>query len=339
MIALAIIVAIEAAVYVLAPRPVYPRFCPVTRRPTASESVMQWQVVNNLHAEGRCDVLINGDSSGLVSLIPEEVVRQTGLTTRNACTISLIGVEGHLQVLKLMTERHGPPKLMVYHMAEGLVSQTGEDLEAMGNYARARPWLDTLARGWTWPPSRAFRDQVAGWLLSDERLEANLASKRGDVWPSDEEIRQVLREQNGFLGDVYSPMDWKKYRRLATELSEHGERTLREMFGYAEAHGIRVLVMFNPAPEAVRIPENEEGLRELEGRLCRVAADFANVEILQPLARFYPDGLCATKSHLRPEGARYETETLVRWIQANRDGFLAELFESKSSGGAVASVR
>ena len=339
LIALAVIVAIEAAVYVLVPSAAYPRFCPVTRKPTTSESVMQWQVMNNLDADGSCDILINGDSSGLVGLIPKEIRCQTGLTTRNVSTISLIGIEGHLGILKLLTAQQGPPKLMVYHMAEGLLSPTAEDVEAIGHYARARPWLDTLARGWSWPPSRAFRDEVAGWLMSEERLEANLASKRGGTWPSDDEVHVILSEQKGFLGDEYSRMDWRKYRRLETELSEHGERMLREMFSFAKAHDVRVLLMFNPSPETVRIPENEEGWRELEARLSRLAADFANVKILRPLARFYPDDWCATKTHLKPEGARRETETLVRWIRDHRDGFLAALFEDKIRRGGVASVR
>jgi hypothetical protein len=78
-----------------------------------------------------------------------------------------------------------------------------------------------------------------------------------------------------------------------------------------EAFGIPVLIVLQPLPAAAGTEATRASFAAAEARISAIASRHTNVRLLSPALRLYPNELCATLTHLTPEGAARNTAEIV----------------------------
>lgn len=308
----AIVLVIEATIFARSSRTPPPAqkdrpFYTLDRLPTFEESIVQWQIDYCRHNRQAQDVLLLGDSSCLMGLRPKLIMRQTDLKAHNVGTLSWLQIEGHRELLQLFVENHGPPRLVVYH-----VSPLTLGFKSPGEYlARLRDYLDPDPQR-PWLPSLAYRRTIRNGPLFELIKEDLLGTPRG-VFPSDAEVRQILRDRRGAMTERRTDA-WSKAPDVRVTLPPYAVTSLEELFRFAGDHRSQVLVMINPLPVIARTADNLASLDRLTTDLRRVVDRFPNAHLFDPAVRFYCDDLCFSVEHVYEAGARRNTQELVRWI-------------------------
>jgi len=286
----------------------YDRFYPANRIPTFEESVIQWQVHSLLNLEKPPDVLLFGDSSCLVGLIPNVFSRQTTLSALNLGTISWLSTAGHSEMLELLVRKCGPPKIAVYHIAHTTLEWSPQYLEMVGYLGRFREWTSSVAggglkRNFFLPanlPSHGCFVKLK-CLFSKFEDNPNMLTRRGHHL-SDEGVRAMLEETGGYYEET-RPGNWDKPIVFESRFNSVCIPGLRRMFEISRRYHFPLSVVLVPIPEAARNQKTEGTFRDYYMKLNNIAKEYQNVSIATPIIRYYPNNMCNGTAHLLKSGA------------------------------------
>ncbi len=295
--------------------------------PTLEESIIQWQVHHLLTAVSPQEVLFVGDSSCLMSVIPEVITQGTGLRTWNLATVGSLSTLGQADILDLYLTKHPTtqPKLVVCYLAPPTLARDQEEIERQGVYNGLREWLHGADAGLAanlplaqLPGYRLRRPvyQAATQLLGTSQ-QAPLVNVRRGPFPSDEEVRRTLLATSGYFAETRRnqlPVIEPATNRL--QLTADSLRGIVQMFASTHARSIDLVFMMTPLPERYRKPQDDVAYRKLADTLTAAARPYSNVKIHSPLLRYFDDASFGTPHHLTKAGAERNSAELVEIIGA-----------------------
>ncbi|KKL90782.1 hypothetical protein LCGC14_1901250 [marine sediment metagenome] len=323
LVALLVGLGIEAALAFVVPgRTKYPkvpyrRFYAPGRVPSFEESITQWQVHQALNVAGPQDIILLGDSSCLMSLRPNQIMRETGLSTWTLATLGFYGVDGHTRLLEAHIGRFAPPRVVVYHVSYWTLKYTKQPQW----YQRYLDWLKRVEgrtdgsnaeRIRTWLPSLAYREVSRNWLVPETVKVGFLDEPRGGH-TSDNRTRKELLEKRGALEEPGVGV-WPKAPEVPFGLSEESARALERLFQRAKHHGFGVLVVMEPLPKIAATPNNLAGIEQLQTDLEKLARSHRHVRIADPVVTFLPNDVCQSVTHVLEKGAQQNTARLIEHI-------------------------
>jgi len=323
LVALLVGLGIEAALAFVVPgrtkypREPYQRFYPPDRVPTFEESITQWQIHQALNVAGPQDIILLGDSSCLMSLRPNQIMRETGLSTWTLATLGFYGVDGHTRLLEAHIGRFAPPRVVVYHVSYWTLKYTKQPQW----YQRYLDWLKRVEgrtdgsnaeRIRTWLPSLAYREVSRNWLVPETVKVGFLDEPRGGH-TSDNRTRKELLEKRGALEEPGVGV-WPKAPEVPFGLSEESARALERLFQRAKHHGFGVLVVMEPLPKIAATPNNLAGIEQLQTDLEKLARSHRHVRIADPVVTFLPNDVCQSVTHVLEKGAQQNTARLIEHI-------------------------
>ena len=111
------------------------------KRPSVEESIVQWQVYHLFDAVEPQDVVLIGDSSCLMGVMPDVITEETGLKAWNLGTVGTLSIAGHARILEQYLKKNGPPQVVVYHVTPTTLRFTQQDIDKLGYYSQFREWL------------------------------------------------------------------------------------------------------------------------------------------------------------------------------------------------------
>lgn len=321
-IALLLIGLVEALVSLL-PSPPAPidwgsRMYPTSRVPTIDESLIQWQVDRLVRTPA--DVLLFGDSSALMGLDPAVFESETGLSAQNYGTVRWLGATGHADLLELYIERHGPPRVAIYHMGTGLHSLGARRIATVrsnrGELLRAfREWTGRPIEYPVPLPSLGLRPlamaMVDGRTYSDRYTHAPRA-----YGLSDAERAAFLAEHQGMSVDLnpVPPDAWGGVPAPPVRFDPAIEPGFVRMFEAAQRHGFPLLLAHNPIPSQFQDAERTAAYGLVERRFVAIAEPYPLVRVVGPFARHAPNAAFANYEHLNPRGAAHNSRQLAALV-------------------------
>lgn len=271
--------------------------------PSLENSIVHWQSSRIAGQNKLARVLVFGDSSCLMGLVPRLIDKYCC----NLGTLAWLGVEGHTLLLERYLESVGCPEVVIYHVTPATLAASDKDLDRIGWLSRFKLWFNAAE------PSLA--DTL---MLARAKLQSVLrmwlpgagpvpSEARRDPYPSDADFVRILSQTNGFFPEhrtVEPVHEWKD--KLI--VSEHGvsadaQRHLATLFLSAERRNCHLLIVLNPVPATAVDIRLRNSYRRLSYDLQKLARGKAHVSILQPLLNEFPDRLCVNANHLTPEGA------------------------------------
>ncbi|MDV6031550.1 MAG: hypothetical protein F9B45_15940 [Phycisphaera sp. RhM] len=325
-------------------------FLPRDRPPTVVETIMETklQAANSI---GKApDVLLLGDSSGLMGLDPRVMSDAVGKDVFNLCSISLIGADGQKAILERYIRTHGRPSIIVYHYAPHDLRYTADDLENWKFRQSVYLWLaasdgqaveaESHRRdGFRVLPSQRFRDAVQRRLFFVFDRPQNLSSPRGLFGSHNEMVAQVLN-QDGFMQEVNED-ETDEPRDLNLEMPESQEAALDDLLDYVDHVGVPISLVSNPLPEYAQTDATLESLRIQQKQLQQIVARHEQADILLAEQRFLPRESFATLNHLRPSSAAQNSKEIADLIKGvisskgsshQRGHLIKGVISSKGSG-------
>jgi hypothetical protein len=302
------------------------RFYAPDRVPTLAESVVQWQIHHASRIEEPQDLMVVGDSSGLMGVRPEGLMQEVGGRSWNLCTIGFVGISGQVRALRHYLARHAPPGIVVFHCSIFSLTTTEDGLrETSASFERFGAWMDRLEGERSWLASLELRPRIrrlaSGWMAAEL-----LRQPRGP-YGSDEEVRAELWRRRGALTEVVRD-PWKRSIDVEGTLSPIGREAIAELFELARERRMRVLVVLAPIPDRADTPVTRATLAGLERELRELSAGGPGVETGVPFVRWYPVELCARMHHVTEQGAERNTREIARMLR--------DLGWDDLGGGAVA---
>jgi hypothetical protein len=191
-----------------------------------------------VHAD--CDVVIDGDSTALVGIIPSILQQSTGLKTCNlAETAGVKAVDGNL-VLDTYLQHNRPPRYILFQFApENLTNPRGWDTISL--------FEGVLLRMQSHPGRQWLRYAVSN--PDDFLTSVELAFRTGAHWIFSRPLppsQTTLREQNsGWFPDEGAPMADCPNSVILREPDHAWLASLREKYS---ANGTHVLIDVAPEP-------------------------------------------------------------------------------------------
>lgn len=294
------------------------RFYPPNRVPTVGESIVQWQIHNMLASQSKVDVLLFGDSSCLMGLQSKNLGSQTG--AENVINMGLVGNLSNpalVKVLETFTERRGNPGIIVLQFSAGLFYAL-QDADTGKNFW---PWFERISsekEGYThhWLPSLRLRRKAQSFLANVFVTEDDspLLEKERGRFPSDNEIRRFLAENQGSMTDPGVPRTSLPVVTFSEPIREENVPPLRKLIQFADAHSKQVLIVFTPVMERHRTKGTDATYARYEQCILDILLECENTQLLTPALRYYPDELFASWSHLTYDGASRNTHEVAQWI-------------------------
>ncbi|MCD0459988.1 hypothetical protein [Roseiconus lacunae] len=300
-------------------------FLPSNRVPNVVETIVETKLELANEKGPKRDLVVLGDSSGLMGVVPELLGQQLRLSAYNLCTISLMGVEGHQMIFERFIETHGAPQYLVYHFAPRDTHFSDSELHKLEYRKGVRDWIG-VAKGEL--SSTEGGDETRGNELSSVPLptlkfrrfsqaflqvispEAKHREVSRGKWASHNQMRDAMVFQSGFLEEVnlserVDPMDLKLI------LSSHHASMLRDLLRFCEQKSISVLIVANPLPEYTKTSATVANLEKQRKLLREVVAERSGVQIAFNEQRFYSDEKFATVNHLTPGAAITNTKEIA----------------------------
>ena len=303
-------------------------FLPSDRAPTLVESIVDAKLNVADEAGQGVDILILGDSSGLMGVDPAVLSERTGRSCYNLCTISLMGVQGHQAILNRYLETHATPSVIIYHFAPNDMRFTEQDLDQWKFLSQVERWLayrqsssgtdkdEPSRRDWTVLPSQKFRTEAQSWLSLESSRVRFMNQPRGK-WPSHSKVVKELDRRRGFMEET-STFHWDSPRDLELVFSEHHKATLRQLMQHINDMGIRMYLVANPLPEMAHTTKTDQHFAAMLNSIEGLAHSFPNVSLPFPQPRYIENTRFATLNHLRPEAVMEHTTQIVDQIDFPR---------------------
>lgn len=281
-------------------------FAPADRIPNIEESIVQAKLDFIAQDNQQIDLLLLGDSSGLMGVDSKSLTQQTKLKTYNLCTIGWIGVEGHVILLQEFIAQHGAPSAVVYHFSPSAMSLTDTQLRRFGYISRLKQSLSLEEPTFSLPSLKHRR--AARRLLSPDYADF----PRGQ-WPSHASTSRLLTARQGSLSEVRRD-DWNLVPEISGTLSPCQQAALRQLIQIAEDHRFPLYFLANPLPEIARTESNLAAMGRLEDKFHELTVGKVSIHVHQPFIRFYANHDCATLSHLHPDAIHKNTATIANWV-------------------------
>ena len=310
LLLVSLVVVIECVAYV-SQLPVEPHraFAPSDQIPNLEESIVQAKLDFIDEDKQKVDLVVLGDSSGLMGVDATLLAKQTGLSTYNLCTIGWLGVEGHVMLLREFMAKHGVPAVVVYHFAPSTMSITEKRLEEVKDLTRLK-WTLGLEEPSYLLPSLKYRTPIRNVITPDF---SELPRGR---WPSHAETMHRLAERAGSMSELHRD-DWLSVPQVSGKLSDCQQQSVRQLVDLARRSGFRLYLIANPLPEIAKTADNLAALQRLEEALERTIEGDETVHLHQPLERFYANEMCATINHLHPDAVDKNTATIAAWVSTD----------------------
>jgi len=284
-------------------------FRPRDQVPFIKESLIEAKLNFIKQKTSNVDLIVIGDSSGLMGVDARILSDETGHQTYNLSTFAWHGVEGHRLLLESFVENHGPPSIVVYYFAPIVMARVERLFKEEGHQSRLR---QQLSRERYLLPSMNFREIAQRWTVP-ERLAQSLVTGRRGRYPSHNEMLVSLAKSHGSMKET-SRMEWRSAPILAGDISSYQLESLRRLVEMAHEHKFELFLICNPLPEIARTDRNREFMRHLESRFLEVSQDHSQVHVYRPFARYYPNESCALLNHIHPDAIPRNTKEIAAWL-------------------------
>lgn len=288
-------------------------FVPPGQLPNLEESIVQAKINFAAHNTDKIDLVVLGDSSGLMGVDAKLLSEETGLSTYNLCTIGWIGVEGHLILLEEFIAVHGRPSVVVYHFAPDAMRRQSSSVGEVGYLSRLK-WVLGLEETGNADllPSFAFRSITRNAVAPDFGNPDFGNIERGR-WPSHLETLRLLDERNGSMLEV-NRANWINAPELPGGLSSYQQESIRRLVHLSSVYGFRLYLIANPLPEIARSPANSVAMEELEAAIVATIGNSESAHLYRPLCRFTSNESCATLNHLHPNAVPENTMAIADFV-------------------------
>lgn len=280
------------------------------RTPSFDESVLQWQLDRLWHMERPAELLVVGDSSALIGLLPALLQERTGLEAESLATIAHLGVHGQADVLQTYLERHpgAPPKVVVAQFGDWSLVTSDADAQRIGMRQAVRTWLG--------------RSDVPESHWPAYRLRARARRLVGGDWHQpgarDDAVRDHLRAHRGQVPDPKPTEDWGAVERPRPGVHIDAAQGLFRLARLAQDAGATLLLVHPPVPEVFDSPTARASYAESAGRLRALLDQVGHGELVEPFSPVRPTRLFSSVDHLTAEGARKHTEAVAKQIIKGR---------------------
>lgn len=281
------------------------------RVPQVEETICQhkWEVASRRNE--RIDLLILGDSSGLMGVDPKILEEHTGLASYNLCTVSYCSILGHAFLLKEYLRFNSPPKTLIYHFAPLELSQDEALIRQRGYLQRTRDIAE--GRRFIFPPSLQLRSQVRAFIEGNLfNNEDSFETLRG-IYPSHRELCDLLDAQKGFFPERQMQLSTSAFDRLS--ISSVQLQGLRELTETARLHGIRLMLIPNPIPAFADSPSMRDDLEIISVKIRDAVERSFPDSIQNPFFRFLNARSFSTPNHLHPESVRENTLRIAAFVR------------------------
>ena len=278
------------------------------RHPNLAETIIQAKVDSVIQGRRKVDLIVLGDSSGLMGVDSRLLAQQTGRTNYNLCTIGYVGVEGHVLLLEAYIAKHGVPSAVIYHFAPRVMPYTHTYLERIGWLSRLKGALNIEDPSYVLPSQR-YRD-IARRLIVPEGIYDDVPRGR---WPSHSETLKILANNDGYMPEI-GISDWKASPIVSGTVSSFQRQSLRRLVELSRRLGFKLYLIANPLPLIARTSANLAAMQTLETEIANIAQDNRQASLYRPFSRFYADEQVVTANHLHPDAVPKNTATISEWI-------------------------
>ncbi len=283
--------------------------------PNYEESVVE----GKLQLAGRGysnDIVILGDSSALMNIIPEVIKKESGFSAVNLGTIATLTTIGHIKILDYYLNNSPAPKVVVYHFSANsfqMDTRTSTYTKNIDNYIMMHSKNRFILH-----PSRDVKlyfISLINFLFLDNH--ANLKVKRGK-YGSHLEILKSVNDNAGYL-EEFETKDWhlQASQKLDFEYNTNLIDEFDKLKALSNKYGFKIVLMFTPLAAHYNIATNVSNLLKIESELQKRALswDF----ILYPVIRFYENSY-GTKNHnhLTHEGAIKNSKELAALLNRTK---------------------
>jgi len=289
--------------------------------PPLVASIINCQVNNCADRRSSTDVLLLGDSSCLMSLKPAIIQEKTGLSCWNMGTIGYLRTAGHAAILDLWIKQCGPPRLLVYHFVPYSINENISSdevwLKAFKDWIAAddsskSTLMDSL-------PTEGLRKLVLFRLAQFARKfadeEQNLKQPRG-VYPSDNEVASLLRENRGWMPESNPILPREKWKcEPLKPFSQDCVDGLKRIFAMSQKYKFPVLLVMNDVPDVYPDQETANVYAAYENSLKQTVKPYSNVYLSSPFYRRLSAEYCASYNHVTPAGALIHSNEVAQYIK------------------------
>ena len=284
-------------------------FAPRSRIPTPGESIVQSKLDFVYGGRNHVDLLIVGDSSGLMGVDTLRLQSATGMSAYNLCTVGFLGIDGHRYMLERYIDRHGIPDCVIYHVAPEVMFRDEQKIHEVGWLSRLK-WHLGIDREWL--PSLNYREHLQQWTTGGKPASVNNHNVTRGHWPSHNDVLSQLEENKGSCEETVVT-DWQSAPILTGD-SSFQLAALKRLGDMSEEYGISLYVICNPLPRIAVTPKNKESLKALELAMTEALSSAENSRLFTPLFRYYDNDLCATLNHLHPTAIEANTDAIANWL-------------------------
>lgn len=281
-------------------------------KPASYDMLLINEQVKRVKQGERGDIVIFGDSSGLMGIDPLILEKELGRRVQNFCTLAFAGPRGCAIVLEEYLKRNPVPELIIFafHPIQ-LIRQKQYD-----NWPKyIRKSFDKEVA----PPTGAYKGvkNALSTLLYDHVLYVPLRGSSGGYYGSPKAVQESIRAGHGgvidpnviFLKDVQSGPKNIGFQGLAEGYVQNLQ-VLREV---VDKYGLKDVVLLR-TPVAQHYVDEKGALASAYRDVAKNLAIEKDAGLLEGLA-FFPDKYFSTMTHLNRYGKAEFSRALAEKIK------------------------
>ena len=280
------------------------RFYPAGISRTFTDSLLQWQTHRALNTEGPVDIMIMGDSSATMGVIPAELDK-LNIKVENFGLVLWMTIDGHTDLLEHYLKNHQPPKLIIYCFTDGLFSDNS--LIEKGMLTSYRSWLG-LDQGpeifWPTYSLRPLALKLRGGTIYEEL-------------PNDSGVRTFLENHYGFLRESRIKPEITIEDQPIIPIVPQSIPGLIRFFSTTSKHKITVLFMHSPMPDLFNIGSIREKHLKNKKLLSDLIQHYPHITLGSPYLNYAPTQFFIDYNHLSLRGAIINSKVILQWLEKN----------------------
>lgn len=269
-----------------------------------TQSIVNWQTQRALDLKKSPDVIVFGDSSALVGVIPPLIQKQTRLTCQNFGLVQDVTIKSHVDMLELFLKKHRKPRMLVYHFSDGVLATPNPKLHKKGMFKPYQSWLGKDRSLETYWPSHRFRTIARHLVLGHWHEDLK----------HDTSFRKRLIFTQGYLPDSRTTKDWSKAGPPHVLLHEDGLKGLKRLLTKTQQWRLPLLVMHAPMPKLFAYPKFHQMQIKNQRTLRALLKSYPHARLATPYTRYLPVKYFADFHHVNHRGAILNSRTLGGWI-------------------------
>ena len=302
------------------------RYYEINKKQNLGQSIIQWQMYHMLLENEKSDVLVLGDSSSLIGIIPDIIEQKLKLKTWNLGSLGYMATPGYKYMLEIYIKRHGPPKFVILNMTD--VSFTRDNTHFIYWLDKMRDWLkpveiildqkqNSLSTIITRSnlPSLYFKNNIKSFILhkSSAVYPEWMEKYRFEEAPlvTEDYIKKTLKENNGYLSRY--DVDWDyptKKRDVLGEPHDYNIKGLISFLNFSEKYNIKVILSMTPIPENSNTEKTIITIKKIDDIVNGLIGQYKNVVWIGPT--FFPVEYHASVHHLNEKGAKKFTNIILK---------------------------